>query len=272
MSTGHQDGYNFSRIIRLSGDLRSRGPSPTDFCACLGQVLQNITRVSFVHAVFHNTSYNIIGPPDLRANNRLTIAYYLSGVFVTSQDIYVDPGFYTSTDLIAYINPRIDSGSDLQFVYEYVPKSGKIALVFAPTVTYDEVHILNPDGHSIFPDMGFVFPADNDYNVPLAPYTPYQPNLGGLSEVYLRSYALGPGNSIGEDGAIDNICINIPVTVPYGSQQVFDCKVDSLCQVTYPSPRNIQSLDIQLVDRQGNIIDLNGSNLKIDLRVWFNRL
>jgi len=53
---------------------------------------------------------------------------------------------------------------------------------------------------------------------------------------------------------------------------VFECKVDALCMIEYQTKRNLSVLDFQLVDDKGNIIELNGTTVKIELRMWTDSL
>ncbi len=191
---------------------------------------------------------------------------------VETQNILVPAGFYNVEQLVTEINSLINSSADLTFHSE-TTIDRKVSIIFVPNGYSDKVVIqASLKGEGLMELLGFEFGSTNTIVPNVETFAFNLPNLQGLDEVYLRSYTLAPSSSIDSKGVLDSICVCIPINVAWGAQQIFDCKVDALCQITYPSPRNLQNIDIQLVNKRGIPVDLNGSDLRIDLRFWFDTI
>lgn len=279
MSSGGEKGKIFSSLVRLSGDLRTSGPSASDFKIDYGQSLQNVSRVSFTTCEFTNNFYNISS-----GINNLFLYSVVNGA--TTQFSHLVPeGYYNIDDLLVILNAYItaDGATDATLMYDSIG-SKKVAAT-APTIGTDFI-ITNNAGAgnldtTIWPMIGFTPNVQVVSGIPGILYhdlaggggvvAPSLPALRGLTEAYVRSVALAPGNAYDEKGYLTSIAIAVPVNAGFGGLVIFECKQDPLCQVTYSTPRNIQSIDIQLVDRYGTVLDLKGGNFKLDLRVWYNQ-
>lgn len=273
MSTGLNQGYSFSRLLRLSGDLRDYGSSNTDFKINLGNSVQAVKKVSFLHVSFPNSAYNILAFPHTDFNNLIIFNYYNGSTLVSSQTVTVPQGFYDIDTLVDYLN--LQSINGITF-FSVTNASGTAHITVTLPVGITKIDVVQQTGTGVLNSMGFPFSqfvsdGPNQFTLNSADGQNL-PSLAGITEVFLQSAVLGPGNSIDEEGKINNICVAIPITVAWGDLQTTECFQDSLCQVTFPTARNIQVIDIQLVDRDGSVIDINGGNLKVDLRVWFDRL
>lgn len=279
MSTGGEKGKRFSSLVRLSGDFRSRGPSTSDFTIDFGAGLQNVDRVSFVTCEFINSFYNIVS-----GVNNLFRYGVVVGAVLTTYDHLIPEGYYNIDDLLALLNAYITSDAATNAVLLYDSFVSKKVGATPPTVG-DVFFITNVSGAdasdaTVWPMLGFVANLPPQNGVPVIAYedtaigtgvvAPDLPALRGLTEAYVQSAALAPGNAYDEKGSLKNIALCVPIEAAYGSLVIFECKQDPLCQVTYPTPRNIQSIDIQLVDRFGSVLNLRGANFKLDLRVWYN--
>jgi hypothetical protein len=190
----------------------------------------------------------------------------------------VPPGFYDVTDLMTYIEDAIQAILTADGFGETFTLTQN-AISYKVSGTYDKGTLTNStfylDFNSNFAKSTWAmlgFTSDrSSFIIGLPAIGTSLPSLVGLRQVYLVSNVLSPGYQIDEKGKFQNVAINIPVTAPFGSVNVWDCKQDSLCEITYPTPRNLQRVDFKLTDEDGSIIDLNGTSVKIELKVWFNK-
>lgn len=279
MSTGGEKGKRFSSLVRLSGDFRTRGTSTSDFTIDFGAGLQNVDRVSFVTCEFPNNFYNVVS-----GINNLFHYIVSTGSFFNEYNHLISPGYYNIDDLLAVLNAFIvdDASTDVTLMFD--SKGSKKVGATPPTIGVNflitNVVVGAPVDTTIWPLLGFVPNQAPINGVPVIAYqdpaggdgvvAPDLPALRGLTEAYVQSAALSPGNSYDEKGSIKNVGLCVPINAGFGGLVIFECKQDPLCQVTYPTSRNIQSIDIQLVDRYGSVLDLQGGNFKLDLRVWYN--
>lgn len=236
--------------------------------------MQNIGRVSFISVVFTNSAYNIRSNPLNSPNNKFR---FITGV--TTGATSVTEGFYNTTQLMDAMATRINAvfalaGLGQSIAFEQLEESQKVMMTYnagssgAPTFTILE----NTDGSdSTWLNLGFSFSSATATSlIPLVAIN--VPNLTGLRKIYLQSSALAPGNQIDEKGVWQNVCLAIPVTAAFGQVNTWECKVDTLCMITYQTERNLSVIDFQLVDDKGNLINLNGLTVKIELKMWSDRL
>jgi hypothetical protein len=280
--SGSEKGFTYAKLLRVNSanaasNTVSEGKSYTDWEIDLGSTCQQVKRVSFLSCVFTNTAYNIIGGSD--SNNILTFSVTrVGGPPIFRQTITVPPGFYDVTDLMTYIEDAIQAILTADGFGETFTLTQN-AISYKVSGTYDKGTLTNStfylDFNSNFAKSTWAmlgFTSDrSSFIIGLPAIGTSLPSLVGLRQVYLVSNVLSPGYQIDEKGKFQNVAINIPVTAPFGSVNVWDCKQDSLCEITYPTPRNLQRVDFKLTDEDGSIIDLNGTSVKIELKVWFNK-
>lgn len=277
-ASGDEKGYVYSKLVRInSGAAMTKGQaaySDTNFIINLGSSMQNIWRVSFLNVVFTNSAYNIRSGKLNSPNNRFTFSTDL-GVYNAT----VPDGFYNSTQLMAAMTTAINAvfalvGLGQTISFTQIDTNQKIYLTYNKGIsTANNFTILtNTDKtDSTWLNLGFSFQTTTTTHlVPLVAEN--VPNLTGIRQVYLQSSALAAGNQIDEKGIWQNVCLAIPVTASFGEVNVFECKVDLLCQITFQTKRNLSVIDFQLVDDKGNLLDLNGTTMKIELRVWSDTL
>jgi hypothetical protein len=277
-SSGDEKGYVYSKLVRInSGAAVTKGQaaySDTNFIINLGTSMQNIWRVSFLNVVFTNAAYNIRSGKLNSPNNRFTFSTDL-GVYNTT----VPDGFYNSTQLMAAMTTAINAvfalvGLGQTISFTQIDTNQKIYLTYNKgiSVANNFTILTNTDKtDSTWLNLGFSFGTSTTTH--LTPLVAENvPNLTGIRQVYLQSSALAPGNQIDEKGIWQNVGLAIPVTASFGAVNVFECKVDQLCQITFQTKRNLSVIDFQLVDDKGNLLDLNGTTMKIELRVWSDTL
>lgn len=270
--SGSQKGYPFSKLVSVSSSNAVSG-STSDFIYTAGTTLQQINRVSIASVSFYNNIYNIYN--DTRgSNNSYTYAY---GAVPVTYTYTVPPGFYNVGTLLNLLNTNLTTnlgGANIvTWTLDSVTNRVNLIMTTPTAATFQ----LNPTPTSptglLTALGGGPFLQSTVFDLTASPQSILGdtfPLLSGPTQVYLRSSTLSPANSIEAGGLFANTLLAIPITAPYLALNVFECKVDNLCEISYKLPRNLSSIDIQLTDRYGNILDLHGGTLNIELRVWYN--
>lgn len=274
--TGKELGYTFARIVAVSGDQPVTTASPsyskTNFVYNFGTNTQKVARVSFVSITFPNNAYNV---NDNGGGQNNLFSFTVGAV---ESDLSVEGGFYTTTTLTNAVETAVQAiltsnGTGQTFTLTQDTLTQKVIATYgAGTSGNATLTIERTNGQSgVWDILGFNVSSPEILTTAVPRVADNLPSLGGLKEAFLKSDQLAPGNLFDNKGAQKNVCLAIPITAPFGVSNVFECKVDSLCEITYPTPRNLQQVDFSLVDRNGNTIDLHGGNLTINLKIWFYR-
>lgn len=99
-------------------------------------------------------------------------------------------------------------------------------------------------------------------------------NLSGIQQVFFQSQKISDGsNLVVPNGRCKPIFATIPITVGFGSYQHYITPHPEIDDVEYPSLRNgttLREIDIQIVDRFDNILDLGGLDVIIILKIYHN--
>lgn len=266
--SGGNKGTAFSKLLSISSSNATAGTT-TNFVFNSGTSLQQILRLSITHVSFYNNIYNIHN--DSRGDNT-TYSYTYNG---TPHTYTLTPGFYNINSIINLLNADLlatTTVAGLQFSFNAF---SNLASFTVPVMggAFQLNSGTNPNYGLMTTMGGGGLLTGVTYTTPSASVTLTAtafPLLSGPTQVYVRSNALSPANAIEVDGAFANTLVAIPVTAAPLTVNLFDCKVDNLCEIVYSVPRNFNSIDIQLTDRYGNILDLHGGSLNIELRVWYN--
>jgi hypothetical protein len=268
MSTGGNKGAVFSKLVSISSSARSSGTT-TNFIWNAGSNLQNVQRLSIPTCSFFNNFYNIYN--DLTGFNNVYTYQYNANPIVT---FTLTPGFYSISTLLNLMNADLTANAAGLGAWSFNNITNLVSL----TVQTGNQITLNPGTNPPLGLMtslgGLPFTTSPLVIAPIGTPTVLTgttfPLLSSPTQVYLRSSTLSPGNSIDAEGRFSNTLLAIPVTAPPLNINLFECKVDSLCEIIYGRPRDLNRIDIQLTDRDGAILDLHGGTLNVELRVWFN--
>lgn len=288
--SGKEIGYTYSKLVTVSGDNGNPGGTKTNFRINLGNNMQKIARVSIASVLFPNNAYNVNATGG-GANNTFGFADDYAANLLS-----VEGGFYTTSTLMAavqdaiqgVIDPDGDTVTLTQDVTTQLVTVSFTAAVDSNTFDlYDSGNGVNDPGDpgfnpalgipGIWELLGFDLGPSGyirlaaGIGVTRSTTATNLPSLAGLKTVYLQSNTFAPGNMFDRDGDQKNTLLVIPITVQFGVSNVFECKVDSLCEITYLSSRMCQEADFYLTDKAGNMVDLHGGNLVVNLKVWFNR-
>jgi hypothetical protein len=98
---------------------------------------------------------------------------------------------------------------------------------------------------------------------------PHLPNLGGLKNYYLTSQTLSQGfNGLFKNGLQKPLLMTIPIAVPWGQVEHYEPDSLQLNLKTYNRPQNIQMIDIQVLDEDLRVVDLNGADIEIVMKIY----
>lgn len=284
--TGKEVGYIYSKLIRIGSDYRMENSTnfntDTKFMIDMGENLKAVLKISVVSVSFPHQF------PNVYAGNQKMIVEYRNGAWQAPFNLYLPIGWYNIVDIMSAIANIVNGyitgvGGTLTMAFNQDPVSNFVTMTLSNVGALEEIKIwLSEDVTDPFQLMGFPT-AFYGSKTSVPGYTVYLysvngnykcanlPQLQGIQEVHLLSKTLAPGRSFDEKGHSGNTIIVIPITVPYGYNQVFECKVDRFCELTYPAPRDLGQIDFELTNRFGETLDSYGGTTKLNMRAWFNR-
>ena len=95
------------------------------------------------------------------------------------------------------------------------------------------------------------------------------PDLFGTRYLYISSRVLSNGyNALQKGGDKTSILGCLPVCSTYGNIDKWE--QEYLVKKDYPSPINVNNLDIQILDDQGGVVDLQGTDIVLIFECWCN--
>ena len=98
----------------------------------------------------------------------------------------------------------------------------------------------------------------------------YVPALSGLQVCYLHSDVLGGPHSIDGSGLHASFMSHIPISVPYGFQQVHAPPTyGAMPSIVYPDKQTLRRIDLALLTHEGEDVDIGNSELWAIFRLWF---
>lgn len=241
-----------SRLIRLDSRDRTTGTRYNCQFNLNDYLLHNTQRVLLKSAFIPNTAYNV-------STFKNTLVYD-AGAGI--QTLTFTPGQYNLTELMAlFVSEFAAATPSVTFGYTYNTNTSKLTftstpalLLYGDTSTISELIGLEPVPTAVIVSQTMA-------NVV---------NLSGLQKVYIGSSVIAKGTSMtSSDKEHINIFTEIPITGAYGEieHRVLN-DLHSIDESTHAVPFNISSPDITLYDQDLNILDLNGANYQIVLKVF----
>jgi hypothetical protein len=99
----------------------------------------------------------------------------------------------------------------------------------------------------------------------------YTPNLGGTDTLYLHSKALSEWNSITSSAGSTSIISYISFhDTPFGGTATRFITDTEGSMINFSIPRNLQNIDLKVRDANGNIVDLQNSEIIIVLKAYLS--
>jgi hypothetical protein len=244
-----------SKLVRISSRDRASASSTNKYNFNINfddYFLHQIQGVIVKSIIIPNSQYNI------NANNN-TIFYDYNGAGIASVQIPI--GQYNLNDFMTALDLAFVTAG-IALVTTQDPLTLKLILTFPnPTILYDSFA-----GTTINEVLGYEFTTAN-----LAVQNmPNLPDLSGLQKVFIKSNTLSNGVSMSNSEKKHvNVFTEVDIAVGFGAieHRVLDT-LDTSDEITNSQPKNISSIDIQLLDQNFNQVDLNGLEWEMVLKVF----
>ena len=247
-----------SFVVINSKDRTEDSRSSTDFTYSIGQSIE-VSSCAIKSVSIPVLQYNVNSK-----NNTLRIL--LLGQ-ATPFVVQLPEGQYDISTFMASLEEGIQSAiSDTTFIITQDPLTNKLLLKSTANSFYISVNRVTSPLSLL---LGFDYlTLQNELVVYQQQWIPpFIPRLGGLKNYYLISRVLSQGfNGLFSGGEQLSLLTNIPITVPYGFTQQYE--PDILNVKTYNRPENIQWIDVSIVDQEQNVVNLNGGEIEIVMKVY----
>ena len=256
-------------LLRVSSDFKTaNSESNSNYSVAYNniQLLQGITRCVMKSADIPNVFYNIDDRGYNFSNTGNNTFTWTNASNVTAMTT-IPRGQYTLAQLLGFINAAI-----------YSAYTGFVTLVLNPLT--QKIEIFNNSGQSfgisinstMAPYLGMLsaVPWSASTFVGFAGF----PNLSGLQEIYVTSQKISDSsNMVVAANTMYPVILNIQIDKPFGEWVHYASQHPEIDDIEYPSisqGTNIQFVDIQLRDRWGNIVDLQGLPFNIIIKCYHN--
>lgn len=229
--------------------------------------LNNVSGISLKTCTFRNNHPNVFGVGESSSNGTFT---YTVGATTHTTDVAT--GFYTLTELLALINPDLQTNVVAQnagatAVLSLDAASGKVILTVTGTIVADLVLIgaaTNLNGYLGNKETITVSAAGTDL------FRDF-PELGGLKFATVSVTTKSPQtilNAAANQEKHTNSIGAIPVTVPYLAMQAFTDPSPADSLLTFNPPEHLREVRFTLRDSFGRRVKSQGLSLGIEMLVW----
>ena len=228
-----------------------------DFSITLDSELKNIKRVEVTDIIIPNTMYAVNS-----TNN--TITFLGPGPGFTSYDAVVDPGNYENpTTLITEMKAKMIAqlaGFDIDFSattgkFTFTNSANDFDLQLSSTIS-NTIGLSANSGNITAGGAGFVC-----QNIA---------NLSGINNIHVKSDALVQYsmNKPKVNDSSENLLLRLPVI---GAKYTYLSKIDMIGKyvLRYTEAQTFSSIDLELSDKDNNVLDLNGDNLSWSISLIF---
>lgn len=246
-----------SKLIAVSSSRKTNdSKSNSDFRVNLqaSTSIQDAKSIAIKSITFPNVNPNVN-----QFNNELTFTSSVTGTFT----VEIPVGQYTIETLIPVIESEVSavSGNSLTITQDsltnFLTYSVDVGtMVWFPTSLGSHVGFADVDETGTAPAQIYEATALND--------------LYGDKIIAIRSTTLGDmANFIDSVGNHFPVVDLVQVNVPYGTQIFKDVDNFELHEIDYLTEKNIQNIDIQLINEKGDIIDLQGLDFTMIIKVFY---
>lgn len=209
--------------------------------------LAKVVSIVVKHVSFPNVFYNI---------NTTNNEFIFSMAGGSNESKIVPEGQYTMSELIAYLNTELNGIG----ILTQNTTTSKLTIT-ASGFPFDLQE------SSMLKVLGFKPSSGN----PSSHIAPNVPQLQGVQQVFIKSRVLSKGTNFidANKKQEQSIVIMIPNDVPWGSIKHYETTHDELDVINYESQNSLQEVDVQLVDGNGNELNLQGQDMSMILKVYY---
>jgi len=214
--------------------------------------------------VFTNSVYNI---------NESNYKFYYSLDGVTATFVTIPFGQYSVNELITKLEQSL-SFAVVPVTVDFTIDPSNYKLVMLSCSPPIEMFV---EKYDVYNRLGEQLGLRDSTGITPSYLFPNIIDISGLDTVNICSQALTNYASVENviskrDGKTrrdrSNIVKVLPVTISYGYKVNYINQSDQP-DIVYPRPKNIQTIDIQMRDSSGEVIELNGSEVFLSLEVTF---
>ena len=243
-----------ANLVKVSSEDRDpESISSSDFIVSYNNApcMANINRLAIKNIIVPNVFYNINNTGYNRfntGNNELFIKNITTNVPFS---IGINPGNYTISQLITEINTLLSaSGAGLSVTEDAVTKK----LKFTSSGDLFAYSTDNMGGY-----LGMIKPPPFTGLGVLVYTLEGFPNLSGVKEIYIGSQRMSDGSHmVIPFGSTLPIIAAVPITVGFGEFETYispNIELDEIVFPSYSAGSNLRTIDIQIRDNFGNILD-----------------
>jgi hypothetical protein len=254
MSTINQ--FRKSKLLRIkSSDKNNDNDSNSDFVVSFNNIqnLQNVRAISIKSISFPNLVYNI--------KSQYTLAYTDS--VAGAGTVVIPAGQRTMAELLTLIKTGVEVNiASRTLTYTYDDYLKKVSF----TVSSGNITFNTSTDTAKY--LGITS------NLACAPAGTAQdfPDLGGEKSVFLHSSALSDNKYINSEKGNENIICEVPITADFGFLNLYESNSsDTIDLILFPHKKNIHSVDLQLKDEDGEILDLGKqAEIRLVLKIFYD--
>lgn len=250
----------FSRLLRISSEHSlNDSDTCTNFSINLSRMLEtnNVVRAVVKNVDFPNNFYNIT-----ELNNEFSLEFSTDGILSITP---LQPGFYSTNDIIAYIasdiNGQLSTGV-LTITKEAITDKIKFEMTLQTVKIYSSDDLVD---NSLSKNLGI----SETTALGSSHVANKIPMLAGVTSLYIHSQELADGHLVDGDVEQHPILAHIPVDKVWGAHVYYNSADDELDSINYKSPRNLDYIKIQVKDLYDNILELQGGEFNITLKLYY---
>jgi hypothetical protein len=245
-------------LLRISSlNKKPESNSNTDFSVNFGNgdVVQGTNRIIVKSIDIPNVFYNLRNDV---FTNKTEFTYEIAGAPTT---IVLPEGQYTITQLITALTTDVTLAA-LGLAITKNAITGRLEF----TSTTPMEFLSQADGNGMASVLGILVGSGGDV---LAFNATGFPDLSGVQEIYITSPELADGSNLITNGGLTfSVLAHIPMTVDFDEIEhwrAYDANLEEITYLSYDTGKNIRDVTIQVRDRHGDILDLQGLNVTIIL-------
>jgi hypothetical protein len=249
--------HKLLRISSLERDLaQSESSSSFRLNFNNASAVQGVKRIVLKNISIPNVGYNIV------STENDTFSFRVATV---QKDILVPEGFYSINELITALEADAEAiAVGLSITLNTI--TGKLQFTSTTPIQY-----LSAPTNSMARTLGILQGTVSDVALFDAEGLP---DLTGDTELYIASEALSDGANL-VDAVLQAVPVLgiVPIRVPFGSIQhieVSDADVDEVVYLDQDTGKSIQSMDIKVYNDRGKIVNLQGLDWVMILKLYYN--
>jgi hypothetical protein len=247
--------FQHSKLVRISSrDREENSKSRYNFKANFNDyMLHNIRRVILKSVIIPNTQYNV-------TSHTNTLWYNAPSLTNSQAIIQIIPGQYTAIQFFDLLVSQF-SLDGVTMAYTLNQNTGKATLTFnTPIILYGDISTMNT----------IIGLGDETITASTNISLPNIVNFSGLQKVYIGSHTLTRGITMSSSNKNHiKVFTEIPIQVPFGGTEHRTVEdITSLDESTLSTAINLSSIDLTFYDQDLNILELNGSDVQVILKVF----